>query len=123
MGITLRQRTGPVTLTERPCSLTSGYSLRRVSGVDLATPSGEHHGGTADQEQSAECSNADHGSSGGWQPILVVAPALVLTPRTWIVVMGVRPDLSPAAVSVWGPVRLGPKTMSAQNQPLATTEG
>ncbi len=32
-------------------------------------------------------------------------------------------DLSPAAVSVWGPVRLGPKTMSAQNQPLATTEG
>jgi len=31
-----------------------------VSGVNLATPTGEHHDGTADEEQPAESSDAAH---------------------------------------------------------------
>src|SRR5664280_474588 len=51
--------------------------------------------------------------------------ALALSPRTWIVVLDVRPDVRPVAVSVWGPVRLAPKTTTVQKAPLesAATEG
>jgi hypothetical protein len=41
------------------------------------------------------------------------------------VVLDVRPDVRPVAVSVWGPVRLAPKTTTVQKAPLesAATEG
>jgi len=49
-------------------SVTTVYSLKHVSGVDLATPADEHHGGTAEQEQSAKCADADRVRAGGGQP-------------------------------------------------------
>src|SRR5664280_3030409 len=57
---------------------------------------------------------------------LVVGAALALTPRTWIVVLDVSPDVAPVAVSVWVPaVRVAPKTMVVQKAPLVSvvTEG
>ena len=57
---------------------------------------------------------------------LVLGAALALTPRTWIVVPDVSPDVAPVAVSVWVPaVRVAPKTMVVQKAPLVSvvTEG
>src|SRR5664280_1001661 len=57
---------------------------------------------------------------------LVLGAALALTPRTWIVVPDVRPDVAPVAVSVWLPaVRVAPKTVVVQKAPLVSvvTEG
>ena len=58
-------------------------------------------------------------------PALVGAP-LALTPRTWIVELDVRPDVTPVAVSVWDPaVKVAPKTIVVQKLPLvlAVTDG
>jgi len=54
-----------------------------------------------------------------------VGPALALTPAIWICTLDVAPELVPAAVIVWGPVRLTPRTIASQNPPLesATAEG
>jgi len=92
-----------------------------ASGVDLASPSDEHHRATAEQEQHAEPADANCVCAGERQPTGCWRGCSGrASSKDLIVVLDVRPDVRPVAVSVWVPVRLAPKTTTCRKAPLVS---
>src|SRR5664280_3485551 len=98
-------------------------TLRRLPATTIATPPSRSRPPRAPMPIAFAPVNANPVLP---NPALLVGAPFALTPRTWIEVLDVRPDVAPVAVSVWVPaVRVAPKTMVVQKAPLVSvvTEG
>src|SRR5664280_2900955 len=98
-------------------------TLRRLPATTIATPPSRNRPPRAPMPIAFAPVNAKPVLP---NPALLVGAPFALTPRTWIVVLDVRPEVAPLAASVWVPaVRVAPKTMVVQKLPLVSvaTEG